>query len=133
MQRWSNYLELPLNLHPKYFPVSGDAAAKLIIATNIAHGTDKAMQLTEALMQAVWTEDRNLADNDTLLLIANLHELDGKALMKSADTATVQAHYDRNTDAAMEANVFGAPWFVIDGEGYWGQDRLDFVARALAG
>lgn len=131
LQRWSEFLQLPLNLQPKYFPVSGDAAAKLIIATKIAHGADTAMGLTDAIMQAVWVEEKNIADADTLAQIAYLRELDGKSLMKSAETATVQAEYDRNTDAAIAANVFGAPWFVVDGVGYWGQDRLDFVARAL--
>ena len=132
LKRWSEFLQLPMILQPKYFPVSGDASAKLIIAAKIAHGTDTALVLTEAIMQAVWTEEQNIADTDTLLTIANLLELDGKSLLKSSDTAAVKDEYDRNTAAAIAANIFGAPWFVIDGEGYWGQDRLDFVARALA-
>lgn len=132
LQRWADHLQLPINLQPKYFPVSGDAAARLIIATKLAHGTDTALTLTDALMQAVWVEEKNIADNETLIAIANLLELDGKALLKASDTASVQTEYAAHTDAAIAANVFGAPWFVIDGEGYWGQDRLDFVGRALA-
>ena len=132
MQRWADYLQLPINLQPKYFPVSGDAAARLIIAAKLAHGTDTALTLTGAIMQAVWVDEKNIADNDTLVMIANTLELDGKALLKASGTAAVQTEYDGHTDAAIVANVFGAPWFVIDGEGYWGQDRLDFVARALA-
>ena len=54
------------------------------------------------------------------------------SLMKSAEMPGVQAEYDGYTDAAIAANVFGAPWYVVDGEGFWGQDRLDFVERALA-
>ncbi|MEC5217036.1 2-hydroxychromene-2-carboxylate isomerase [Actimicrobium sp. GrIS 1.19] len=131
LQRWSEFLGLPMNIQPKYFPVSGDAAARLIIATQIALGTDTAMTLTGAIMTAVWVDEKNIADTDTLVGIANLLELDGKSLMKSSDTPAVQAEYDRHTDAAMAANVFGAPWYVVDGEGYWGQDRLDFVERAL--
>jgi 2-hydroxychromene-2-carboxylate isomerase len=52
--------------------------------------------------------------------------------MKAADTASVQSELDRYTDEAIAANVFGAPWYVVDGEGYWGQDRLEFVERAFA-
>ena len=132
LQRWSEFLGLPLNLQPKFFPVSGDLAAKLIIATRLAHGTDGALTLSGALMRAVWAEDRNVADADTLAAIAGACGYDGKELLKSAETVSVQAEYDRCTDDAIAANVFGAPWYVVDGQGYWGQDRLDFVERAFA-
>jgi 2-hydroxychromene-2-carboxylate isomerase len=133
LKRWSTFLQLPLNLHPKFFPVPSDAAAKLIIACQLAHGTDTALALAGALMQAVWVDEKNIADGDTLVGLACQFELDGKQLLKSSETPSIQAEYDRNTEAAIDAGVFGAPWFVISGEGYWGQDRLDFVDRALAG
>lgn len=132
LKRWSEFLKMPLNLHPKFFPVPGDAASKLIIATKLAHGADAALHLTGAIMRGVWADEKNIADNETLIAIANTFEHDGKALLKSSETASVQAEYDRYTDEAIAANVFGAPWYAIDGEGYWGQDRLDFVDRALA-
>ncbi len=132
LQRWSEYLGLPLNLQPKFFPVPGDPAAKLIIATKLAHGTDAAMELTGAMMRALWAEEKNIADADTLAALADSFGHDGKALLKSSETASVQTEYDRFTDDAMAANVFGSPWYVVDGEGYWGQDRLDFVERAFA-
>jgi 2-hydroxychromene-2-carboxylate isomerase len=132
LQRWSEYLGLPLNVQPKFFPVSGDAAAKLIIATKLAHGTDAALSLSGAIMRGLWAEEKNIADADTLAAIAAAGGHDGQALLKSSDTASVQAEYDRFTDDAIAANVFGAPWYVVDGQGYWGQDRLDFVERAFA-
>jgi len=127
-------LQLPLNLQPQFFPVSGDAAAKLIIATQLAHGNAAAMTLTGAIMRALWAEEKNIADADTLAALANDckgYELDGKMLLKTADTSAVQSQYDQYTDDALAANVFGSPWYVVDGEGFWGQDRLDFVERAL--
>ncbi|WP_151448418.1 2-hydroxychromene-2-carboxylate isomerase [Lacisediminimonas profundi] len=131
LKRWSEHLGIPLNLQPKFFPVGGDPAAKLIIATQLAHGTSAALKLTGAVMRAVWAEERNISDADTLVAIANECGHDGKSLLKSSETASVQAEYDRNTEDAMAANVFGAPWYVVDGEGFWGQDRLEFVERAL--
>ena len=131
LKRWSEFLQLPLNLQPKFFPVPGDPAAKLIIATRLAHGTDAALAVTGAVMRAVWAEERNIGDADTLAAIASECGHDGKALLKSSETASVQAEYDRHTDDAVAANVFGAPWYVVDGEGFWGQDRLDFVERAF--
>ncbi len=132
LKRWSEFLQVPLNLQPKFFPVAGDPAAKLIIATKIAHGSDAALAITGAIMQAMWAKERNIADADTLIAIASACGHDGNALFKSSDTASVQAEYDRFTDDALAANVFGAPWYVVDREGFWGQDRLDFVERAFA-
>lgn len=131
LKRWSEYLGLPLNLQPKFFPVPGDPAARLIIATKFAHGTDAALALTGAIMHALWADEKNIADADTLTALANAAGHDGSALLKSSDTASVQNEYDQFTSDAIAASVFGSPWFVIDGEGYWGQDRLDFVERAL--
>ncbi|HEV2611073.1 MAG TPA: 2-hydroxychromene-2-carboxylate isomerase [Noviherbaspirillum sp.] len=132
LKRWSEFLQLPLNLQPKFFPVPGDPAAKLIIAARLAHGTDAALAVTGAIMRAVWAEERNVGDADTLAAIATECGHDGKALVKSSETASVQAEYERHTDEAIAANVFGAPWYVVEGEGFWGQDRLDFVERAFA-
>jgi len=132
LQRWSDFLQLPMNLQPTYFPVHSDEAAKLIIAAQLAHGTEAALELTGAITRAVWAEEKNIADTDTLIAIATALGHDGKTLLKSADTASVEAEFARFTDEAIAANVFGAPWYVVDGEGYWGQDRLDFVERAFA-
>lgn len=132
LQRWQQHLGLPMQLQPKFFPVSGDLAARVIIAAKLAHGTDAALTLTGAIMAAVWAEEKNIADGETLVALANRHELNGLALLKSADTPSVVAQYDRYTDAALAASVYGAPWYVVDGVGFWGQDRLDFVERALA-
>jgi 2-hydroxychromene-2-carboxylate isomerase len=132
LQRWSQYLGVPLNLQPKFFPVSGDLAAKLIIATRLAHGADGALALTGAVMRAVWAEDRNIADAETLVALAGACGYDGKELLKAAETPGIQAEYDRYTDDAIAANVFGSPWYVVDGQGYWGQDRLNFIERAFA-
>ena len=134
MARWSEHLQMPLNLQPAFFPVSGDMAAKLIIATQLAHGNAAALQLSGSIMRALWAEQKNIADADTLAALANDCEgveLDGKMLLKTAETGAVQTQYEQYTGEALAANVFGSPWYIVDGEGYWGQDRLDFVERAL--
>jgi len=132
LKRWSEFLQIPLNPQPKFFPVPGDLPAKLIIATRLAHGTDAALNVTGAIMRAIWAEERNAGDADTLAAIVSECGHDGPALLKSAETSGVQREYDRFTDEAIAANVFGSPWYVFEGEGFWGQDRLDFVERAFA-
>lgn len=132
LKRWSDFLQIPLNPQPKFFPVPPDPAAKLIIATRLAHGTEAALQVTGAIMRAVWAEEKNIADPATLAALAFDCGHDGNALLKSSETASVQGEYDRFTDEAIAANVFGSPWYIVDGEPFWGQDRLEFVERALA-
>ncbi len=133
LKRWSEHLDLPLNPQPKFSPVSGDPSAKLIIATKFAHGTDAALALTTAVMRALWAEDKNIMDADTLIALANAAGHDGQALLKSSETTAVQNEYEQFTNDAMAASVFGAPWYVVDGMAFWGQDRLDFVERAFQG
>ena len=131
LARWAEFLGLPLNPQPKFFPVSGELANKMVVAARLTNGVDASLQLAGAVMRGLWADDKNIGDEETLALIAGGCELDGRALIKSAETASVQAEYDRNTEDATAANVFGSPWYVLDGESFWGQDRLDFLERAM--
>ena len=130
MTRFSQHLNLPLKLHPKFFPVAGDPSAKLIIAVDMHHGTDAALAITGAVLAAVWHEERDIADTATLAALLSEHQLDA-ACMELSNTPEVQARYDSYTQSAIDAQVFGAPTYLIDGDMFWGQDRLDFVAQKL--
>jgi 2-hydroxychromene-2-carboxylate isomerase len=132
LQRWSDFLQVPMHVQPQFFPVTPDPAARLIIAAQIAHGNEVALNLSTSIMRAMWAEQKNIADEATLIGLASDADLDGKQLVKSAETAAVQADYEHNTNDAIAANVFGAPWYVYKGEGFWGQDRLDFLEREFA-
>jgi 2-hydroxychromene-2-carboxylate isomerase len=130
LKRFSEFLKLPMNLQPKYFPVGGDDAAKLIIATDLHAGSSAAMSVTGAILKACWAEERNIASEITFAEI--LQELGlPAALIEQAHSQTVQERYDADTARAIEIGVFGAPSYVVDGEMFWGQDRLDFVERKL--
>jgi len=130
LTRFSQALHLPLNLHPKFFPVAGDPAAKLIIAVDMHQGTDAALTMAGAVFAAVWQQNRDIADTNTLAVLLSEHQLDAACLALS-NTPEVQARYDSNTQSAIDTQVFGAPSYVIDGELFWGQDRLEFVAQKL--
>ena len=131
LQRFSQHLKLPLNLKPQYFPVGGDAAARLIIATDIDQGATAAMAMAGAILAACWAQERNMADDKVLAELLGEQGLP-VSLLDQSHSQTVQARYEACTQAAIDAGVFGAPTYVIDGELFWGQDRLDFVERALA-
>lgn len=131
LKRFAEHLRLPLNLKPKFFPVAGDDAARLILGVQQADGPAAALQLTGAVLGAVWAQERNIADAGVLAELLAECGLPGERLQASR-SAEVQAQYEAHTQAAIEAQVFGAPSYVIDGEIFWGQDRLDFVERRLA-
>jgi 2-hydroxychromene-2-carboxylate isomerase len=130
LQRFSEHLQLPLNLKPQFFPVSGDAAARLIIAVELHDGLDAAMQLGSAIFSSVWAQERNIADDAALAGLLADCTLDAARLGQSR-SAAVQTRYDANTQQAINHGLFGAPSYVLDGEIFWGQDRLDFLERKL--
>ena len=131
LQRFSEHLNAPLNLKPRYFPVGGDDAARLIIAADLAQGAASAMKVTGAVLTACWAQERNMADEKVLAELLLEQGLPASMLDQSHSQA-VQERYEAYTLAAIDVGVFGAPSYVIDGEIFWGQDRLDFVERALA-
>jgi len=130
LKRFSEYLNAPLTVQPKYFPVNSDDAARLIIAVDLHDRTDAAMQMTGAVLAAVWAQERNIADAKVLAELLKECGLSAQRLEQSYSQA-VQERYEANTQQAIDKGVFGAPSYVIDGEIFWGQDRLDFVERKL--
>ncbi len=132
LQRFGDHLKMPINVQPKFFPVGGDPAARVIIAVQQHDGDEAAMKYSGAVFAAVWVQQRDIADDKVLAELLAECGLPVERLEQSR-SQQVQAQYDANTEAAIEQSVFGAPTFIVDGEMFWGQDRLDFVERKLRG
>ena len=130
LARFSQYLHIPMNLKPRFFPVAGDDAARLIIAVDQHDGVEAAMRLSGAIFEAVWRDERNIADAAVLAELLSEQGLSAQR-QQQAGTAEVTQRYEANTQQAIDKSVFGAPTYVVDGEIFWGQDRLDFVERKL--
>ena len=130
LARFRDFLKLPLNVQPCHFPVAADDAARLIVAVNLQDGADAAMRLSGAVFAAVWAQQRDIANTQTLAQLLSECGLPSERLTQSR-SQTVQDQFDANTQAAIAAGVFGAPSYCIDGEIFWGQDRLDFVEHKL--
>ncbi len=124
LARWKAHLGLPLHIEPRYFPADGSGAAHLISAAPA--GVRAA--LTGDVLAAVWAREENIADPAVLAAIAARH---GIADVPAA-IAAGKPVYAEYTQEALARGVFGAPSYVYAGELYWGQDRLDFLERALA-
>jgi carboxymethylenebutenolidase len=132
LERFSKWHGLTLIPKPRFFPVAGDPAALLIIAADETHGSEAAMDLTGRVLRAVWAEERDIADAGTLGALLADAGLPG-SLLEASRSDAARARYDAFTEEAIAVDVFGAPSYVIGGEIFWGQDRLDFVDRKLAG
>jgi 2-hydroxychromene-2-carboxylate isomerase len=131
LARWSDHLGLPLNVQPKFFPVDPVPAALLLVAAREEKGADRALELAGAVMRAVWAEEQNIADPDTLARLAGDAGFDGVALVAASQAPAARRALEGFTKEALDAGVFGSPWYIVDGQGFWGQDRLDFVERLL--
>ncbi len=129
LQRWSRYLDLPLIPEPQHFPVDETAAAHLVIAAESA-GFD-ALGLARAIGGALWHRNQNIADWAVLDETALELGLDAEDLRRRFSADELSRLHDGNTRAALAKGVFGAPSYVLNGELFWGQDRLDFLEQAL--
>ncbi len=130
LQRFSHFLHMPFNLKPKFFPVAGDDAARLIIAVDQHDGVDAALKLCGAVLAAVWVQERDIADASVLQAILKEQGVAADR-WEAAKAPPAQEAYMAYTRQAMDAGVFGAPSYVVDDEIFWGQDRLDFLQRRL--
>lgn len=152
LARWRAHLATPLNLRPRHYPCRTiETAAQAVIAVQRA-GLD-ASDFSRAVQRALWAEDRDVADLATLREIAAATiggvevdvDVDGgvdggvdgvvvdvEELVREPQTPEVVAEWEGNLAEAERRGIFGTPTYVVDGELFWGQDRLEFVDRALA-
>ena len=96
----------------------------------LAQGLDVADFVHEAL-QILWVHDQNIEDPATVVAAANRAGLDGQALLAASSNPALQHQVDALTQEAVQGQVFGTPFYVHQGEPFWGQDRLDLLEQAI--
>ena len=131
LARWRDALGVPINLQPKYMASGADLATRWILAA-LEGGVARGLALAGAIMRGRFAEERDIADAPTLAGIAKALGQDAAALAARAAAAEIADRYDAQSREAIDAGVFGVPWYVYRGTPYWGQDRLDFLTRELA-
>jgi 2-hydroxychromene-2-carboxylate isomerase len=132
LKRWRDHLGVKITLEPKFFPSNEVPAARCVIALREQGRMADAIKLAHAVLTALWTEDKNTGDPATLKSIIASCGLDADSVMKAGEAPEMATKREAYTKHAIDQGVFGAPFFVIDGERFWGQDRIDFVDRKLA-
>lgn len=131
MKRWTDYLNMPFVYEPKHFPHDEAEGVRLVLAAEKT-GQD-ALALATEIGRSLWERDEDPADAAVQDASAARAGLDADELRATLSPEEAERIWSANTEEAIARGVFGAPSYVIDGEIFWGQDRLDFVERKLAG
>lgn len=129
LQRWREKRGRSFVLKPKHVPFNPSLADRFVIgAVTLGHDPDAFLRLAFA---AVWEKELNLAERETLVALAHEAGLDGSRLDEIACSTSTEAIYTLNVENAVSQGVFGSPAYVVDGEVFWGQDRLDLLDDML--
>ncbi|TRD16433.1 2-hydroxychromene-2-carboxylate isomerase [Palleronia caenipelagi] len=125
LQRIADIQDMPINLKPRHWPTNGAPSAFAIIAAAKAGGGDLGA-LVHGFCRACWVEEKDIAEDAVIaeqLEAAGFDRgLGGWAMVEGAET------YARNLEDAVNAGVFGAPFYITDDDQrFWGQDRLDHL------
>lgn len=129
ISRWSKFLNIKINIKPKFFPPKDPhIPAKFTIAANLL-GTE--VVFGHELLKKLWSEEIDISDEKNIELISNSFKINFKELSLLAKSEKVSKIYTDNTEEAIKKNVFGAPTYIFNNELFWGQDRLEFLERAL--
>jgi len=129
LKRWSEFLNIKINLKPKFFPPKDPhISGKYTIAANIL---GVKLVFGHELLKQIWSEEKDISDEKNIEATSNLFKLDFKKLSELAKSDKVSKIYQDNTEEAVTKNVFGSPTYIYNNELFWGQDRLDFLERAL--
>jgi 2-hydroxychromene-2-carboxylate isomerase len=129
MERWKRIRGIPLVTWPKFYPVDPSLGHRMVLAA-IREGA-AVTAFVHAGLKAVWADELNVEDPDTLVSLANASGLDGQHLLAQATDRALIAREASLTQEAIERQLFGAPFYFYRGEPFWGQDRLDQLEAAL--
>jgi 2-hydroxychromene-2-carboxylate isomerase len=131
-RRWSEHLGIPINVDPSHHYGARELpSGAVIVAQRLGLDADG---LSHAILQALWRDDRDIADPDVIMAIVAETglEVDRRTLVRDAMARDAQDELAANTRLAMARGVFGSPTYIFEEELFFGQDRLDFLERAIA-
>ena len=127
LRRWSEVRDMPINIQPAHWPTDPMKASCAVIAMTEAGGNAGA--LAHAFLRACWAEEKDIAAESVIReCVAGVGE-NWEAIEDRLSGARIE--FDKNTERAIEAGVFGAPFYIVEGECFWGQDRLELLDRHL--
>lgn len=130
VERSSAYFGIPYKA-PITYPVHTEHAARAFQWLS-DRNPDEARSFAHAVFRAYFVEGRNIAESAVLLEIAEALKLDREDVSAAFSDAATKARLKAEIDLAEARGVFGSPFFIVEGEGFWGNDRLPQLERWLA-
>ncbi len=127
LQRWVARLGVPFQFNP-HFPID---TLRLMRAAHAAQMLGAFAAFHAAVYPAFWAQGENLGDPEVVSRVLTRSGLDAGALLAAAGDDSAKRALRATTDEAVERGAFGAPTFFVGDEMFFGNDRLDFVERAL--
>jgi 2-hydroxychromene-2-carboxylate isomerase len=128
LRLWAQHYGVPFRF-PKVFPVASLGSLRIACALPEADIGRWAL----AVMQAYWSEDRDIGQPEILKAVAASLGWDGDDLLARAQTQPVKDRLKANTEEAVQRGVFGAPTFFIGKTMFWGNDRFELMEEVLSG
>jgi 2-hydroxychromene-2-carboxylate isomerase len=128
--RSARFVGVPFNM-PNPFPVATVTAARALLWLQQAHAS-RATDFVHALLRAYFVQGRNVGDAPVVAQVADELGLDTGAMALAVQDPAIKDQLKRTVDEAIARGVFGAPFIFVDGEPFWGNDRLPQVERWLA-
>jgi 2-hydroxychromene-2-carboxylate isomerase len=116
--------------HNPFFPINTLTLMRGAIGVQMRDAPGM-VAYVDAVYRAIWVERRNMNDPAVVAAVLEQAGCDPQALLALAAEPEVKERLKAVTQEAVARGVFGAPTFFVDGQMYWGQDRLDFVQQAL--
>lgn len=129
LQRWREKRGLNFPLRPKHWPFNSEQPDRFVLAI-IAAGKDPG-GFMQAAFTAIWEKEENLIDEATLVRLADAAGFKGAEILAAAKQDATKTAYEQNFKDALAMDVFGSPSYVLNGEVFWGQDRLELLNDAL--
>ena len=123
LQRWREKRGLSFAIQPKNWPFDPTLADRCVVAL-IAEGADPTAFIS-AGFKAVFEQERGLVDRGVIADVLKACGSDADKILAAAESDKIGAAYEANYDRALAAGAFGSPAFVLDGEVFWGDDRLE--------
>lgn len=129
LQRIAEFRGLPINIKPKFWPTDTSLADQAVIA--LVEAEENPSDYMQRVFAGVWAEERDLSDRAVVAGMLTDCGFDADAILERAASDDIAAIRDRNSEDAVAADAIGVPAYVLNGEVFWGQDRIDLLEHAL--
>ena len=129
LSRVAKMNNMAINPQPEYFPTNPAPSSYALIAAQEAGGGNVGGYLRD-ILKAVWAEEKDVSQDDVVMAALEANGFDGSlantGMMKGAEV------FEKNTEEAIQRNVFGSPSYLVGDQIFWGQDRLSYLDAYLS-